>query len=218
MGVDLVLIADAGKETATLDGQPGAQPERLEIGLLEFDRIARRQGQVQVAAKIRIDVGGYRQLGLLGSEAAPPRRANLVRFAGWHKALHGPRRRIQRGLGQSALQVEADLGIETIGLAVAGSGGLSYRLVGRGLGLRRRGFGLHQTLFQRLDALFVGLSHLRDFFAQGFQVGVSRRRREAGKRAKRRQHPDGCVFHVVLQDKWNQARRHWRAREDPSQS
>jgi hypothetical protein len=50
------------------------------------------------------------------------------------------------------------------------------------------------------------------------QVGVGGRGRETGERAQRGQHPDGCMFHVVLQEKWNLARRDGRAREDPDQS
>jgi len=38
----------------------------------------------------------------------------------------------------------------------------------------RRRLGLDQARFQGIDALLISLAHLRDFFAQGFQIIVCR--------------------------------------------
>src|SRR2546427_13081257 len=60
--VDLILVADRRQETAALDGEAFAQPERLEERLLHFDRVFRRERRDKLAAKVRVDVRGHEEL------------------------------------------------------------------------------------------------------------------------------------------------------------
>jgi hypothetical protein len=106
----------------------------------------------------------------------------------------------------AALQDQRDLRVEGVGRcrARASLPGAGLRLGGAGFGLDHRGLGFFQAGFQRLDALFVGLFHLRDFLAQGVQVGIGGRRGDAGQRAAGGQHDQRCASHGFLQnDKGN---------------
>src|SRR5882672_12576647 len=64
VGMDLVLITHSGEEPPRLDGETARQAERLNVGLLDADRVLRSDRGDQRAAEQVVDVSGEGQLRL----------------------------------------------------------------------------------------------------------------------------------------------------------
>src|SRR5438034_5981324 len=68
--MDLVLVADAGKEAPALQREAAPERERLEERLLDLERVFGRERSDYLPAEIRIDVRADDELGFAEAEAA----------------------------------------------------------------------------------------------------------------------------------------------------
>jgi hypothetical protein len=70
--VELVLVADPGKEAAALQREPAPKRERLEEGLLHLELVFRRKRRDELAPEKRVDVAADDEF-RFGEAEAPPR-------------------------------------------------------------------------------------------------------------------------------------------------
>ena len=207
----LVQITDAGAETTAAQANAGADTERLEPGLFDFD-LTVEHGENRLASPVGVDVGRQHQLGMIDREAAFRDAFDPVAMivaARRHKAGDAALGDVLHVL-VLALQDQRDLGVETAGTGGAGdarrrgghrrsglgsdrcrSGGCCPR---GGLALR---FGFCEFLFERGDTLLVGFLHVVDLGADGGEIGVGCGLR-AARGGQQRGHGKWLVHGILL--------------------
>ena len=100
-----VLVADAGQETPTLDGEAVTQLQALEPRFLDL-RFLVDEGQIQITPKVGVDIGTHDQLGVVQGETALGMRV----FACQQEARNRPLAAGAIDIG--ALQDQRDIGVE----------------------------------------------------------------------------------------------------------
>ncbi len=204
MRMDTVEIADRGQHAPGCQIQAIRQALGLEEGFLDADAVVGTEGKGQLAGEQRIDIRAERELRLAEIEAAAA-RADLL--AARHEALDAELFRVLRQVGISAPQDSGDGGIEGIGRCCGDGrrrhgflrhGGCCGRLCCCGLGgSAYLDFGCLEALLERLDARFIVLPHLPDFFAQLRQFALVRgmRGERHGKGGRQRRRQNGRFEH-----------------------